>query len=108
MPRVQDALPGLDCRAWKGRSNPLLLSTLRFAPESRAGSREMIARIAAEPHPFPVLGVSKKPAHDLQSEDFGLRTEWFPYTRDEPIIEGRARPLANDEPVNRGDEFGAN
>ena len=68
----------------------------------------MIARIAAEPHPFPVLGVSKKPAHDLQSEDLGLRTEWFPYTRDEPIIEGRARPLANDEPVNRGDEFGAN
>src|SRR5580700_7349635 len=35
MPRVQDALPSLDCRAWKGRSNPLLLSTLRFAPESR-------------------------------------------------------------------------
>ena len=25
-----------DCRAWKGRSNPLLLSALRFAPESRA------------------------------------------------------------------------
>ena len=36
MPRVQDAIPSLDCRAWKGRSNPLLLSTLRFAPESRA------------------------------------------------------------------------
>ena len=35
MPRVQDAIPSLDCRAWKGRSNPLLLSTLRFAPESR-------------------------------------------------------------------------
>src|SRR3984957_18464051 len=35
MPRVQDALPSLDCRAWKGRSNPLLLSALRFAPESR-------------------------------------------------------------------------
>src|ERR1700722_2617445 len=33
MPRVQDALPSLDCRAWKGRSNPLLLSALRFAPE---------------------------------------------------------------------------
>src|ERR1700722_9423258 len=37
MPRVQDAIPSLDRRAWKGRSNPLLLSTLRFAPESRAG-----------------------------------------------------------------------
>jgi hypothetical protein len=37
MPRVQDALPSLDCRAWKGRSNPLLLSALRFAPESRSG-----------------------------------------------------------------------
>src|ERR1700722_12753081 len=36
MPRVQDALPSLDCRGWKGRSNPLLLSALRFAPESRA------------------------------------------------------------------------
>src|ERR1700723_3529907 len=35
MPRVQDALPSLDCRAWKGRSNPLLLNPLRFAPESR-------------------------------------------------------------------------
>src|SRR4029077_13581278 len=35
MPRVQDALPSLDCRAWKGRSNPLLLNPLRFAQESR-------------------------------------------------------------------------
>src|SRR4029077_12154536 len=38
MPRVQDALPSLGCRAWKGRSNPLLLSVLRFAPESRGRS----------------------------------------------------------------------
>jgi hypothetical protein len=36
MPRVQDAIPSLDCRAWKGRSNPLLLNALRFATESRA------------------------------------------------------------------------
>src|SRR5271166_3335174 len=35
MPRVQDAIPSLACRAWKGRSNSLLLSALRFAPESR-------------------------------------------------------------------------
>ena len=35
MPRVQDAIPSLDCRAWKRRSNPLLLSALRFALESR-------------------------------------------------------------------------
>src|SRR5208337_4725738 len=35
MPRVQDAIPSLACRAWKGRSNPLLLTALRFAPESR-------------------------------------------------------------------------
>ena len=35
MPRVQDAIPSLDCRAWKGRSNPLLLNALRFATESR-------------------------------------------------------------------------
>src|SRR6516164_8195707 len=26
MPRVQDAITSLDCRAWKGRSNPLFLS----------------------------------------------------------------------------------
>jgi hypothetical protein len=26
MPRVQDAIPSLDCRAWKGCSNPLFLS----------------------------------------------------------------------------------
>jgi len=35
MPRVQDAIPSLACRAWKGRPNPLLLTSLRFAPESR-------------------------------------------------------------------------
>jgi hypothetical protein len=35
MPRVQDAIPNLGCRAWKGHSNPLLLSALRFAQESR-------------------------------------------------------------------------
>jgi hypothetical protein len=29
MPRVQDAIPILGCRAWKGHSNPLLLSRLR-------------------------------------------------------------------------------
>jgi hypothetical protein len=46
MPRVQDALPSLDCRAWKGRSNPLLLSALRFAPQSRT-------------HEFPVDQVDK-------------------------------------------------
>src|SRR6202142_1951340 len=40
MPRVQDAIPSLDCRAWKGRSNPLLLSALRFAQESRIKKRK--------------------------------------------------------------------
>ena len=43
MPRVQDAIPSLDCRAWTGRSNPLLLNALRFATESRpapAASRD--------------------------------------------------------------------
>src|SRR5580704_5938011 len=44
MPRVQDAIPSLDCRAWKGRSNPLFLSALRFAPESRPGERDQIER----------------------------------------------------------------
>ena len=39
MPRVQDAIPSLDCRAWKGRSNPLLLNALRFATESRVRPR---------------------------------------------------------------------
>jgi hypothetical protein len=35
-------LPSLDCRAWKGHSNPLLLSTLRFAPESRAVMGDLV------------------------------------------------------------------
>ena len=35
MPRVQDAIPSLDCRARKRRSNPFFLTALRFAPESR-------------------------------------------------------------------------
>src|SRR5580658_826653 len=35
MPRVQDAIPSLACRAWKRCPNPLLLTSLRFAPESR-------------------------------------------------------------------------
>src|SRR5271166_6892217 len=43
MPRVQDAIPSLDCRAWKGRSNLLLLSALRFAPESRGA--EIVDRL---------------------------------------------------------------
>src|ERR1700722_11176885 len=46
MPRVQDALPSLDCRAWKGRSNPLLLSTLRFAPESRGSGKILVDQAA--------------------------------------------------------------
>ena len=32
----RDAIPSLACRARKGCSNPLLLTPLRFAPESRA------------------------------------------------------------------------
>jgi hypothetical protein len=35
MPRLQDAIAGLARRAWQGRSNPLLLTPLHFAPESR-------------------------------------------------------------------------
>jgi hypothetical protein len=46
MPRVQDAIPSLACRARKGCSNPLLLTSLRFAPESRPSpaSRQSLAR----------------------------------------------------------------
>src|SRR5271170_6437271 len=44
MPRVQDAIPSLDCRAWKGRSNPLLLTALRFAPESRGRDKSLMER----------------------------------------------------------------
>src|SRR5665811_187231 len=39
MPRLQDAIPGLARRAWQGRSNPLLLTPLHLAPESRASFR---------------------------------------------------------------------
>src|SRR6516164_2617456 len=35
MPRLQDAVPSLACRTRKGCSNLLLLTSLRFAPESR-------------------------------------------------------------------------
>jgi Bifunctional DNA primase/polymerase, N-terminal len=37
--RTGNAIPSLTCRAWKGRSNPLLLTALRFAPESRHRER---------------------------------------------------------------------
>ncbi len=50
MPRVQDAIPSLDCRAWKGRSNPLLLSALRFAPESRGTRLQSFGRSFSEPN----------------------------------------------------------
>src|SRR5271167_2260073 len=55
MPRVQDAIPSLDCRAWKGRSNLLFLSALRFAPESRGGARvaAMREKIKAGGHVSP-------------------------------------------------------
>ena len=35
MPRLQDTLPGLACRARKRCANPLLLTPLRLAPESK-------------------------------------------------------------------------
>ena len=35
MPRLQDAIPSLTLPSLKERSNPLLLTPLRFAPESR-------------------------------------------------------------------------
>src|SRR5450755_4105642 len=48
MPRVQDAIPSLDCRAWKGHSNPLLLTPLRFAPESRRSFFALFRDLANE------------------------------------------------------------
>src|ERR1700723_855588 len=68
MPRVQDAIPSLDCRAWKGHSNPLLLSTLRFAPESREGlSRQQVGIVGGKLetdfesffHVWPARGVER-------------------------------------------------
>src|SRR5271156_2075537 len=44
MPRVQDAIPSLACRAWKGCANPLLLTSLRFAPESRLADSPAIGQ----------------------------------------------------------------
>jgi hypothetical protein len=40
--------PSLACRAWKGCANPLLLTPLRFAPESRRSYSEAILRLASE------------------------------------------------------------
>ena len=39
MPPVQDAIPSLAGRAWKGRPTPLLLTSLRFARESGGCSK---------------------------------------------------------------------
>jgi hypothetical protein len=41
-PRVQDAIPSLNCRAWKGCSNLLFLTALRFAPESREPGKNSV------------------------------------------------------------------
>src|SRR5580700_5553499 len=64
MPRVQDAIPSLDCRAWKGHSNPLLLSTLRFAPESRPapprGPGLLSRLLASSSHRLTTLGESPR------------------------------------------------
>ena len=46
MPRVQDAIPSLAGRAWKGRPNPLLLTSLRFAPESRSAPVQLARPLA--------------------------------------------------------------
>ena len=35
MPRVQDSIPSLACRAWKGRPNPLLLNPVVLRSRSR-------------------------------------------------------------------------
>jgi hypothetical protein len=45
MPRLQDAIPGLARRAWQGRSNPLLLTPLHLAPESRQLVRDGFIRV---------------------------------------------------------------
>src|ERR1700722_6198924 len=66
MPRVQDALPSLDCRAWKGRSNPLLLSALRFAPESRLGAKGPATR-------------RQGPAGQVEDRDFPRRLAQRPH-----------------------------
>src|SRR5260370_904148 len=47
-PGVQDGLPSLDCRAWKGGSNPLLLNPLRFAPESRTPIKLALDTVAVD------------------------------------------------------------
>ena len=76
MPRVQDAIPSLACRAWKGRSNPLLLSALRFAPESRvpmmmSRSSQREARRTSDPSskPFSSAVICFPPLNDRRDSD---------------------------------------
>src|SRR6516225_3063104 len=68
MPRVQDAITSLDCRAWKGCSNPLFLSgcaSLRNPggrPPSGYGQRHV--RL---PRLFPYLGHANTPGSESGS-----------------------------------------
>ena len=59
MPRVQDAIPSLAGRAWKGRPNPLLLTSLRFAPESRS---PFSADLSEQLSMTPALGLASRPS----------------------------------------------
>src|SRR6202042_3633638 len=64
---VHPIIPSLDCRAWKGRSNPLLLSALRFAPESRPAfviRSDGVRRLSRETARTMVAWVPTLEAHD--------------------------------------------
>jgi hypothetical protein len=58
MPRLQDAIAGLARRAWQGRSNPLLLTPLHFAPESRG--RQIVRALSESAKPQSEIPASQR------------------------------------------------
>ena len=66
MPRVQDTVPSLARRAWKGCSNPLLLTALRFAPESGQFAA-WLAQSSRHQHRRHLRPCDAFPAHRKQS-----------------------------------------
>ena len=72
--------PRLDCRAWKGRPNPLLLSSLRFAPESRdpADCEWRDRRSLPPPPPISIRSPSPRGSRfvDRALQDAGCRSRF--------------------------------
>ena len=67
MPRVQNAIPSLACRAWKGRPNPLLLKLVAL----RSGIQPLFTRTQPPTSP-------SAHRHRAGSADRGAPSRWRP------------------------------